>query len=201
MTKSIVQSRHNPLKYIAALCFSISTLFIAGNAHALLVIEGGGSRVFANPRVGGLPLDWCLNFGTGCGAPAANAYCQSKGYNGAVNYAQRPYVSFTRTVGTGQTCRNNCDSFRWIRCGSNQQRVYFGGGYYDNIYYTPGWYGPSWPGWGRHHHSRYPEWRGGHHGGYGPRHGGHHGGYGPRGGGGHHHGGGHHGGGGHHHGR
>jgi hypothetical protein len=77
-------------------------------------------QIYVKPRYNGMRLDLCVNWGVGCGQPAANAYCQSKGWNQAANYsvandigATRP----TRLIGTGAICdQGYCDGFRQITC-------------------------------------------------------------------------------------
>jgi hypothetical protein len=46
-----------------ALCFSASLVEAA-------------TKTFVSPKVGGNRLDWCLNWGTGCGEPAATRLVQ-----------------------------------------------------------------------------------------------------------------------------
>ncbi|MGB8818695.1 MAG: hypothetical protein WCC66_12320 [Rhizobiaceae bacterium] len=77
-------------------------------------------QIYVKPRHNGMRLDLCVNWGVGCGQPAANAYCQAKGWDHAATYsvandigATRP----TRLIGTGAVCdQGYCDGFRQITC-------------------------------------------------------------------------------------
>jgi caspase domain-containing protein len=47
--------------------------------------RGTGSKVFENPTINGIRVDRCMKWGpTGCGTPAANYWCRSKGFAKAV---------------------------------------------------------------------------------------------------------------------
>ncbi|MGZ3711412.1 MAG: hypothetical protein ACXVBE_06630 [Bdellovibrionota bacterium] len=77
-------------------------------------------RTFAAPMYNGYRVDWCRNFETACGAPAALLYCQKSGYNQLVNFSIQAHVSFpTMTVGSNAICNpsfHGCDSFSFIQC-------------------------------------------------------------------------------------
>ena len=92
-------------------------LFLAAGVMLLVVSSADAAvRTFANPRIGGLRLDWCLNFSAQCGKPAADAYCQTRGYAGALNFAQAVGAWRTRLI-NGEGCRGaQCTSFAYIRC-------------------------------------------------------------------------------------
>lgn len=81
---------------------------------------GPAQKTFFKPKIGGVRLDWCRVWANQCGAPAANQYCQSKGYSHAVSFTKKNNVgNFTNTkvIGTGQICFDaTCDSFAKIRC-------------------------------------------------------------------------------------
>jgi hypothetical protein len=78
-----------------------------------------GSRVFANPVWKGYRLDACLNWGTDCGMPAADAFCRAKGFTGALDAkldAEAGYAS-TRLIGTDKICTGSgCTGFQQIIC-------------------------------------------------------------------------------------
>ena len=78
------------------------------------------TRTFNNPTYKGNALDWCLNWGEGCGKQAANAYCKSRGFERATQFSQAPNIGArrpTRLIGTGAVCDQDfCDGFRRITC-------------------------------------------------------------------------------------
>ncbi|MCB1486377.1 MAG: hypothetical protein KDJ88_02845, partial [Bauldia sp.] len=56
-----------------------------GGFALLFILAGGASaetKTFNNPMQGGNRLDWCYNWGTGCGSQAATAWCKANGYSG-----------------------------------------------------------------------------------------------------------------------
>ena len=75
---------------------------------------------YSSPIYNGNRLDWCVNWGTGCGAAAANAFCKWKGHAQAVQFAIAHDIgaaSPTRLIGTGAVCDQGfCDGFALIRC-------------------------------------------------------------------------------------
>jgi len=79
------------------------------------------NKTFGNPMQGGNRLDWCFNWGVGCGAQAANAWCKAQGWkNGAVGFSEAKDIgasSPTRLIGTGAVCDQPfCDGFAQITC-------------------------------------------------------------------------------------
>lgn len=71
-----------------------------------------------NPNVGGTPLDWCRKWGdTTCGQPAADAYCQSKGYQFALGFKMGWNLPPTRLIHGGRKiCTGHCDRITTIWC-------------------------------------------------------------------------------------
>ena len=82
------------------------------------VIKVPHFKRFKWPKVGGVALDWCYTYGSGCGYKAANEYCKSRGYwKGVRSYAKENNVGYTRIIRTGQICNNaTCDTFKYIDC-------------------------------------------------------------------------------------
>jgi hypothetical protein len=86
---------------------------------------------FGNPMQGSNRLDWCFNWGVGCGQQAATAWCNANGYSGgAIGFniandigASQP----TRLIGTGAVCDQGfCDGFANITCTRPDQTQAFG---------------------------------------------------------------------------
>lgn len=75
--------------------------------------------IFGGPTVGGVPLDFCLTFGAGCGEEAARYFCQAlqgfanvSEYQLAGQYANRTYIP-----SSGTFCEDkNCQTFESITC-------------------------------------------------------------------------------------
>lgn len=73
--------------------------------------------VFRNPTVGKYPLDFCQQWGKGCGKPAADAFCRYRGYGRSVDFAVRPDRPPTKVIGTGQVCNQPyCDRIVLVTC-------------------------------------------------------------------------------------
>jgi hypothetical protein len=72
------------------------------------------------PMWKGNRLDWCLNWSTGCGKGAADAFCMAKGLQNAVRFAQAANIGSgeqTRLISTGAVCDQGfCDGFGYVQC-------------------------------------------------------------------------------------
>jgi hypothetical protein len=94
--------------------------FCDGFSHITCFKPSPTTVDYDNPMYGANRLDWCLTWGTGCGAPAANAFCQWKGHSSAVLFAMAGDIgatSPTRLISTGAVCDQAfCDGFAMIRC-------------------------------------------------------------------------------------
>ncbi len=79
-------------------------------------------QVFVKPKQQGMRLDLCVNWGEGCGQPAANAFCKAKGWDHAASYAVANNIGQfvpTRLIGTGAVCDQDfCDGFKVITCAN-----------------------------------------------------------------------------------
>ena len=80
------------------------------------------TKTFENPMIGTNRLDWCVNWGTGCGADAATAWCKSNAYDHSVDIKQAPDIgasSPTKLIATGEVCdQSYCDGFASITCAA-----------------------------------------------------------------------------------
>jgi hypothetical protein len=66
-------------------------------------------------------LDWCREWATNCGAPAAEAFCVSKGWARAVDFAAKPNVGLTVIISDKRICNvPGCTGFATIACGPAQ---------------------------------------------------------------------------------
>jgi hypothetical protein len=78
------------------------------------------TKAFDNPMIGTNRLDWCMDWGKGCGADAATAWCKSNAYDHSVNVQQAPDIGAsapTKLIATGEVCdQSYCDGFASITC-------------------------------------------------------------------------------------
>jgi hypothetical protein len=99
-------------------CIALGTFTLLLSAQ---IVEAA-NKTFVSPKVGGNRLDWCLNWGSGCGEPAATAWCKTKGYNKSIDSEEDMDIgasSPTRLLSTGAVCdQAYCDGFTFITCSS-----------------------------------------------------------------------------------
>ncbi len=79
------------------------------------------SQTFVAPVIKDVRLDWCRNWGVGCGGPAAELFCREKGFDKATRWSIEQNVGArgipTLVFGDGRLCRApNCSGFRVIEC-------------------------------------------------------------------------------------
>ena len=64
-----------------------------------------------------VPLDWCREWGSACGKPAADAYCQMLGHARSGRIQIRNDVGKTAIISSKAICSDpSCDGFRLIEC-------------------------------------------------------------------------------------
>jgi hypothetical protein len=74
-------------------------------------------QAFMDPTVEGAAVDVCLNWGTNCGKPAADAFCQLQGFAGSSAHAARPNAPPTFVIGDRAVCRESyCARLTSITC-------------------------------------------------------------------------------------
>ncbi|MBO9558069.1 MAG: hypothetical protein J7515_05720 [Caulobacter sp.] len=62
-------------------------------------------------------LDFCQQWGSACGKPAADAFCKTKGHDGALSFDIDPDIGRTMIIGSGAICTDpTCDGFKRIQC-------------------------------------------------------------------------------------
>ena len=80
------------------------------------------NKTFENPMIGTNRLDWCADWGKGCGAEAATAWCKTNAYDHSVNVQQAPDIGAsapTKLIATGEVCdQSYCDGFAAITCAA-----------------------------------------------------------------------------------
>jgi len=99
---------------LSALCFSFG-------------LAGAENKTFENPMIGTNRLDWCADWGKGCGAEAATAWCKSNAYDHSVGVQQAPDIGAsapTKLIATGEVCdQSYCDGFTSITCATAELPV------------------------------------------------------------------------------
>ncbi len=71
---------------------------------------------FDAPKIKGVRVDNCLNWGQGCGKPAADHFCRGKGYQRADSFSTG-YFKPTYVMGDNKVCdQSGCVAFTQIVC-------------------------------------------------------------------------------------
>ncbi len=98
-------------------------IWVASGLIGLGLMLGGAQaseQTFAKPKAGPFRIDWCYQWGALCGKPAADRFCQSKGYVQSNDFEEAVDIgAATPTVvqGTGQVCNApTCDGFTYVTC-------------------------------------------------------------------------------------
>jgi hypothetical protein len=77
-------------------------------------------QVYNQPKINGSRLDYCFNWGEGCGELAAKKFCQREGWAYASEFSIAHNIGSTtptRLLGTGAVCDQGfCDGFEAITC-------------------------------------------------------------------------------------
>ncbi|MCI5212031.1 MAG: hypothetical protein D3910_25355, partial [Candidatus Electrothrix sp. ATG2] len=63
-----------------------NTLLLCIISLLLPALAQADNVIFNNPKVGGYGLDFCREWMQNCGQPAADAFCQSKGFPRAIHF-------------------------------------------------------------------------------------------------------------------
>jgi hypothetical protein len=109
------------------------------NSQAKNRLANNDSWTYKNPKWwrDNYRLDWCLNWGTQCGQPAADNYCHRHRWTGALDFAADPNIGTsepTITSGSYKVCdQSSCTGFAYITC--------YGGISYKRVYANPAWQG------------------------------------------------------------
>jgi hypothetical protein len=98
----------------------VRTIFALSALCLLSGLAEAETKTFENPMIGTNRLDWCVNWGTGCGTDAATAWCKSNAYDHSADIKQAPDIgasSPTKLIATGEVCdQSYCDGFASITC-------------------------------------------------------------------------------------
>ena len=102
-------------RFVCAIGATLALCFLTGLAWA-------ETKTFNDPKIGANRLDWCVNWGTGCGEPAATAWCKANEYDHSVDVKQAVDIGAstpTKLIATGEVCdQAYCDGFASITCAT-----------------------------------------------------------------------------------
>lgn len=100
-------------RFLMLALFSMMCALAVSGAHA-------EDKTFAKPKQGPYRVDWCYQWANQCGQPAADRFCQSKGFVHAIDLVEDVNIgALTPTIvqGNGQVCNGpQCDGFTYITC-------------------------------------------------------------------------------------
>jgi len=72
---------------------------------------------FDRPAINNIPVDWCLTWGQNCGKPAADYFCQTRGYQHSDDFGVVNNIGRTVILKTRQVCNHpTCDGFSYVSC-------------------------------------------------------------------------------------
>jgi hypothetical protein len=94
--------------------------------QSVMAAQGGtnGTVTYFSPTLklpsgDGVRLDWCREWANDCGAPAADAFCKSRGKVKAAHFAAQANVGLTMVISSKQICNApNCTAFASIECSA-----------------------------------------------------------------------------------
>jgi hypothetical protein len=91
----------------------------------------GPAKSFPQPRQGqdgpyNLRVDWCLNWATNCGKPAADAFCDARGFKQAVSFQSEITGGPTWVAGDRKICLHPaCGALAAVACEGEADRKSF----------------------------------------------------------------------------
>ena len=104
------------VKRLACVVATISALWILPRAAE------AETKTFESPKFRGNLLDWCVNWGIGCGTEAATAWCKTEGFDVATDVKQAVDIGAstpTKLIATGEVCdQSYCDGFAFVTCAT-----------------------------------------------------------------------------------
>lgn len=85
--------------------------------YRLKIYQDSQDQRFNQPTIGTKRLDWCKNWGHGCGEAAASYFCQEKGFSRASAWEEDRDIGNTFVLGDNKECNMaGCDGFKFISC-------------------------------------------------------------------------------------
>ena len=78
---------------------------------------------YVQPRIDGIRLDWCLNYGSDCGEEVAYKWCIVNNYSKPIYWEIDKNIGIyepTSTLNSRESCfESSCDGFKTIVCYSS----------------------------------------------------------------------------------
>ena len=100
-----------------AVAAAVAVLVVVVGVFVWIFRGDSGGDVVVSTQIGDAFLDICREWGTNCGQPAADAFCQQKGFARASSFKQQLDSPPTIVVSTGQRCAEAfCDRISELTC-------------------------------------------------------------------------------------
>ncbi len=99
-----------------------SNVFLLAFAALFLSLTSAqaAEQDFVKPKIGIFRLDWCKVWAGQCGKPAADKFCQTRGFTQSNNFEEAVDIGAstpTVIITSGQQCADpGCDGFTFITC-------------------------------------------------------------------------------------
>lgn len=99
-----------------------SNVFLLAFAALFLSLTSAqaAEQDFVKPKIGIFRLDWCKVWAGQCGKPAADKFCQTRGFTQSNNFEEAVDIGAstpTVIISSGQQCADpGCDGFTFITC-------------------------------------------------------------------------------------
>lgn len=94
---------------------------LAAVSIAALGMAAGSSsaadKVFDNPMMFDVPIDWCTSAGGKCGSAAADLFCESQGFKESLKFKKQATSEMTIYFASGKACTNGkCEALTQVTC-------------------------------------------------------------------------------------
>ncbi|MCW8906143.1 MAG: carboxypeptidase regulatory-like domain-containing protein [Sedimenticola sp.] len=88
----------------------------------VLPVDRSKQAQFDAPKVDGVALDICREWGKNCNKPTADLFCQQQGYFESDTFGIEKDQPPTRIISSGKLCKDkSCDRISWIKCIGEKQ--------------------------------------------------------------------------------
>lgn len=114
------------LDAFGVICGPVGRASARSEPMTVALVSADGSRAtYTDPMIRAangefVLLDWCREWGTNCGKPAAEAYCKNKGYAFAGKFEASESNGRTGIITSGAICAGElCTGFRKVSCSKS----------------------------------------------------------------------------------